>query len=139
MKDSEINELESEKKDEGQVSEIPFDEKTFKGVDIQFDLSVPTEGDHITLSFKFCSESLNDDSQSHNSALRREYTSKFALVVCLYYNHSILIRTLIITLYVNLVFVLHDEALHSKEDLQEAKGEHKGEKVQILLEDEFYK
>ena len=87
MKDSEINELESElqeKKDEGLVSEITFEEKMSKGVDIQFDLSVPTEGEHITLSFKFCSESLNDESKSHNSAVRREYTSKFALMVCLY-------------------------------------------------------
>ena len=85
MKDSEINELKSElqeKKDEGLVSEITSEEKTSKGVDIQFDFSVPTEG--ITLSFKFCSESLNDESQSHNSVLRREYTSNFALMVCLY-------------------------------------------------------
>ena len=65
MKDSEINELESElqeKKDEGLVSEITFEEKMSKGVDIQFDLSVPTEGEHITLSFKSCLESLNDES-----------------------------------------------------------------------------
>ena len=65
MKDSEINELESElqeKKDEGLVSEITFEEKMSKGVDIQFDLSVPTEGEDITLSFKFCLESLNDES-----------------------------------------------------------------------------
>ena len=65
MKDSEINELESElqeKKDEGLVSEITFEEKMSKGVDIQFDLSVPTEGEHITLHFKFCLESLNDES-----------------------------------------------------------------------------
>ena len=84
MKDSEINELKSElqqKKDEGLVSEIIFEEQTSKGVDIQFDLSVPTEGEHITLSFKFCSETLNDESQSNKSVLRREYTSKFALMV----------------------------------------------------------
>ena len=56
MKESELYELESElqeKKDEGLVSEIIFEEKTSKGVDIQFDLSVPTEGEDITLSFKF--------------------------------------------------------------------------------------
>ena len=50
MKKSEINEIKSElpvKKDEGITSE----EKTSKGVDIQFDLSVPTESEHITLSF----------------------------------------------------------------------------------------
>ena len=39
----------------------------------------------------------------------------------------------------NLVEVVHDEALRSKEDLQEAKGEQKGDKEQILLEGEFYK
>ena len=44
----------------------------------------------------------------------------------------------IITLYMNLVGV-DDEALHSKEVLLEAKGEHKGDKVKILQEGEFYK
>ena len=44
----------------------------------------------------------------------------------------------LITIYMNLAGV-DDEAPHSKEVLQEAKGEHKGDKVQILLEGEFYK
>ena len=47
MKDSEINELKSELpeiKDEWMVSELTSEEK------IQFDFTVPTEGEHITLS-----------------------------------------------------------------------------------------
>ena len=56
MKDSEINELE-------RVSEITFEEKMSKGVNIQFDLSVPTEGEHITLSSSFYSEGLTDNNQ----------------------------------------------------------------------------
>ena len=72
MKDCGINELKSElqdKKDEGQVSEITFEGKTSNSVDIQFDLSVPTEGEHIPIKLQIFSESLNDESQSHNSAV----------------------------------------------------------------------
>ena len=54
MKDSVINE----------VSELTFEVKTSKEVDIQFDFKVPTEGEHITLSLSFNSESLTDKSQS---------------------------------------------------------------------------
>ena len=43
-----------------------------------------------------------------------------------------------ITLYMNLVGV-DDEALQPEEVLLETKDEHKGDKVQILLEGEFYK
>ena len=51
---SEKNKLKSElteKKDELMVvSEFASKENTSKEVDIKFDLSVPTEGEHITLS-----------------------------------------------------------------------------------------
>ena len=53
MKDSEINELKSElpeKKDKGLVSEITSEEKTSKDADIQFNFTVPIEGEHIILS-----------------------------------------------------------------------------------------
>ena len=66
MKDSVINELKSEvpeKKDEWLVSELKSEEKSSKDVDIKFDLSVPTEGEHITLSESFCSEGLTVNSQ----------------------------------------------------------------------------
>ena len=48
----------------------------------------------------------------------------------------VLISTLI-TLYMNLVGV-DDEELQPEEVLLEAKDEHKGDKVEILLEGEFY-
>ena len=48
----------TEKKDEWVVSELTSEEKIGKDVDIQFDLSVPTEGVHITLSSSFYSEGL---------------------------------------------------------------------------------
>ena len=48
----------TEKKDEWVVSELTSEEKNSKAVDIQFDLSVPTEGVHITLSSSFYSEGL---------------------------------------------------------------------------------
>ena len=63
---SEQNKLKTElteKKDEWLVSELTSEEKTSKDVDIQFDLSVPTEGVHITLSSSFHSESLTDNTQ----------------------------------------------------------------------------
>ena len=50
MKDSEINELKSElqeKKDEWMVSELTSEVKTSKDADIQFDFTVPIEGEHI--------------------------------------------------------------------------------------------
>ena len=56
------------------------------------------------------------------------------LLIHFYSNYSTLIRTLIITLYVNLVEVLHDEALQPEVVLLEAKDEHKGDKVEILQE-----
>ena len=59
---SEKNKLKSElteKKAEWIVSELTFEEKTSKDVDIQFDLSVPTEGEHITLSSSFYLRKLN--------------------------------------------------------------------------------
>ena len=53
----------TEKKDERLISELTSEEKTSKDVNIQFDLSVPTEGEHITLSSSFYSEGLTDNSQ----------------------------------------------------------------------------
>ena len=43
----------------------------------------------------------------------------------------------LVTLFMNLVAVAG--ALHSKEVLLEHKGEHKGDKVEILQEGDFYK
>ena len=43
----------------------------------------------------------------------------------------------LITLYMNLVGI-EDEALQPDEFLLEAKDEHKGEKVKLLQEGEFY-
>ena len=53
------------------------------------------------------------------------------LLIHVYSNYSTLIRTHIITLYVNLVEVLHDEALQPEVVLLD---EHKGDKVEILQE-----
>ena len=50
----------------------------------------------------------------------------------------VLMSTFTITLYMNLAGV-DDEASHSNDILLEAKDEHKGDKVQIFLEGEFYK
>ena len=63
---SEKNELKrqlTEKKDEWLISELTSAEKKSKGVNTQFDLSVPTEGEHITLSSSFYSEGLTDNNQ----------------------------------------------------------------------------
>ena len=62
---SEKNKLKSkltEKKDEWLISELTAEKKS-KGVNTQFDLSVPTEGEHITLSSSFYSEGLTDNNQ----------------------------------------------------------------------------
>ena len=53
----------TEKKDEWLISELTSEEKTSKDVGIQFDLPVPTEGEHIILSSSFYSEGLTDNSQ----------------------------------------------------------------------------
>ena len=58
---SEKNKLKSkltEKKDEWMILELTSEEKKCKDVDTQFDLPVPTEGEHITLSSSFYSEGL---------------------------------------------------------------------------------
>ena len=65
---SDENKLKSElteKKDEWLISELTSEEETSKDAGIQFDLSVPTEGEHnyTTLSSSFYSEGLTDNSQ----------------------------------------------------------------------------
>ena len=63
---SEKNKLKSkltETNAEWVVSELTSEEETSKDFDIQFELSVPTEGVHITLSSSFYSEGLTDNSQ----------------------------------------------------------------------------
>ena len=88
MKDSEINELKSElqeKKDEGLASELTSEEKTSKGVDNQFDLSVPTEGEHVTLSFNFCSESLNDERQCSTGCRKHGCLFSNTIAYCIIY------------------------------------------------------
>ena len=59
------------------------------------------------------------------------------LITLYYCNYSILTRTLNINLYMNLVGG-DDKAVQPEEVVLEAKDEHKQDKVQILLEGEFY-
>ena len=49
MKDSELKSEVPEKKDEWLVSELTSEEKTYKDADVQFDFTVPTEGEYISL------------------------------------------------------------------------------------------
>ena len=51
----------TEKKDEWLISEQTSEEKTSEDVGIQFDMPVPTEGEHITLSSSLYSEGLTDN------------------------------------------------------------------------------